>query len=30
MIEPWVYPVLTAVAILVGFVDAIAGSVDST
>ena len=25
MIEPWVYPVLTAVAVLTGFIDAIAG-----
>jgi len=24
-IEPWVYPVLTAVAVLAGFVDSIAG-----
>ena len=25
MIEPWVYPVLTAVSLLAGFIDAIAG-----
>ena len=25
MIEPWVYPVLTATAVLTGFIDAIAG-----
>jgi uncharacterized protein len=25
MIEPWVYPVLTAIAVLTGFIDAIAG-----
>jgi hypothetical protein len=25
MIEPWLYPALTAVAVLTGFVDAIAG-----
>src|SRR5688572_27024181 len=25
MIEPWVYPALTAVAVLTGFIDAIAG-----
>lgn len=25
MIEPWVYPALTAIAVLTGFIDAIAG-----
>ena len=25
MIEPWLYPLLTAVAVLAGFIDAIAG-----
>ncbi len=25
MIEPWIYPVLTATAVLTGFIDAIAG-----
>ncbi|MEO8142283.1 MAG: TSUP family transporter, partial [Sphingomicrobium sp.] len=25
MIEPWVYPTLTAVAVLTGFIDSIAG-----
>ena len=25
MIEPWVYPVLTATAVLTGFIDAVAG-----
>ena len=25
MIEPWVYPALTAVAVLTGFIDAVAG-----
>ena len=25
MIEPWVYPILTAVAVLTGFIDSIAG-----
>ena len=25
MIEPWIYPVLTATAVLTGFIDAVAG-----